>query len=359
MTIPKVSATPHQAARLLADVSTVPSEVVGGHLTDDDFVCYSLDPPRLSKEETERLDAHLKSCDSCADQMERLLDIAREWRGEAGAARLEQLSQRIRALQTSSDDVVELGNDKRPQSVSWKVEVREWWYRIGPVRYAFVGLTAAVFALTATVFSLTRSLAFEKGRNSVLVQIPQANASVTSAAFDNTAAQRQLALFGLIQQLSSRDPRERVAALRTGQIMRLPYITDLAERHATVERDRTVREAATAIILESPNASAAIERVSSARTLRAELATPDVRRMLEDADGYVIGAASNGAAEAVRLYSEILGRLSTRARSALRAESVEAAKREAAARRFDEAAIRFKELFVDFQVTDEAPRNEK
>ena len=93
MTPRRVNATRRQIARLMGDIQAVPAHPVGDHLTDDEFVGYSM--AELDGDDSTRIEGHLRSCDDCAAQMERLFDVAHEWQGPAGAARVEQLSRAV------------------------------------------------------------------------------------------------------------------------------------------------------------------------------------------------------------------------------------------------------------------------
>ena len=91
-----IRATGAQIDRLLGDVKAVPAGPIGEHLTDDQFVAYSMDPPELSAEATAAIDAHLSSCEACAAQMEHLLTVSEAWRGPAGQQRLASLPKSTR-----------------------------------------------------------------------------------------------------------------------------------------------------------------------------------------------------------------------------------------------------------------------
>jgi hypothetical protein len=91
MTMKKVPATPRQIDRLFAEVSAVPRELVGAHLTDDQFLGYSMNPPLLGEREMSEANAHLASCDECLGHMEHLFEIAealpQTQQAQAGRAR--------------------------------------------------------------------------------------------------------------------------------------------------------------------------------------------------------------------------------------------------------------------------------
>lgn len=313
------------------------------HLTEEQFNGFVLED--LPPGDVPVIDAHLETCERCAKRLEVFYQADEHFPADEWAARRSAVEARLRA---ATIDAFKGTRQPASPGVSLSDAFWVWWGQLGVVRYALVGLTAVLLILSHVLtFVLARNAAFERA-------LPT-DISLANAAVANTSLQRELDA-DVIQQLSSRDPRELDVAFRTARVMKLrsPYIRDIAERFAATARDRAVRDSATAFILDSPDATASFERVSTTRQLRAELGTPDIRRMLEDADAYVRGDASNGATEAVRLYSEILKRLSPEARSALRAENLAAAQREYAAGRVDEAAIRFKDLFADLGITDEA-----
>ena len=77
----------------MEDIRTLPAEPVGEHLSDDEFISYSME--MLPEEEVERVDAHLASCPDCAEQMEQLLEASEAWSGEQGKQRFATLRQRV------------------------------------------------------------------------------------------------------------------------------------------------------------------------------------------------------------------------------------------------------------------------
>jgi hypothetical protein len=91
----KVRATVGQLRRLIEDARGVPPAATGAHLSDDQFVAYSMDPPDLGPEVLAIVEQHLRSCAECADRAELLLSVSEAWRGPAGEQRLAEVSRRI------------------------------------------------------------------------------------------------------------------------------------------------------------------------------------------------------------------------------------------------------------------------
>jgi hypothetical protein len=87
--------TPAQMDRLLADLRKMQKGPTGDHLTDKEFTGYVLE--ELSADQTERIDAHLSTCDACATEAERLFEVSAAWMGVQGAIRMAALRQRIKA----------------------------------------------------------------------------------------------------------------------------------------------------------------------------------------------------------------------------------------------------------------------
>ena len=73
----KIQVTPKQLDRLLEAVRTLPEAPVGEHLSDDQFILYSMST--LSPEATSIVDQHLASCSDCATEMQRLLEASESW----------------------------------------------------------------------------------------------------------------------------------------------------------------------------------------------------------------------------------------------------------------------------------------
>jgi len=96
MTPKQIKATAGQMRQLIDDVTQVAQKVLGDHLTDEQFVGMSMDPPELEPETLAQVEQHLSSCSECSDRMEHLLTVSEAWRGPAGEKRLADVSQRIR-----------------------------------------------------------------------------------------------------------------------------------------------------------------------------------------------------------------------------------------------------------------------
>ena len=63
----KIYVTGKQLEKLLAGIMKIPTEPVGRHLTDQQFVGYASET--YSARHTRRLDAHLASCQHCASEI--------------------------------------------------------------------------------------------------------------------------------------------------------------------------------------------------------------------------------------------------------------------------------------------------
>ncbi len=72
--------TPQKTDELMKLFADMPSELIGDHLTDEEFIGYSM--KTLTAQEIERVDAHLDSCPRCAIEMERLQEAAESWKQE-------------------------------------------------------------------------------------------------------------------------------------------------------------------------------------------------------------------------------------------------------------------------------------
>ena len=79
--------------RLHADLTRTSAGPADAHLSDDDFLEYSMDSTAPS--DLPRVDAHLSSCARCADRMEHLLSLAEAWTGSGGEQRTAALAERI------------------------------------------------------------------------------------------------------------------------------------------------------------------------------------------------------------------------------------------------------------------------
>jgi hypothetical protein len=86
--------------RLLADVRAVASQAVGSHLIDDEAVRYVAGA--MPREQAAAVERHVASCDRCAIEIERLLDIGEAWQGRAGEARLERLRVLLREARAAA-----------------------------------------------------------------------------------------------------------------------------------------------------------------------------------------------------------------------------------------------------------------
>lgn len=89
----KIQITPDKVDQLMTLFRNLPRQPVGNHLSDDEFVGYAAET--LTEAETQRVDEHLASCPTCAEEMGKLLEISQAWHGEQGRQRLAALWQRI------------------------------------------------------------------------------------------------------------------------------------------------------------------------------------------------------------------------------------------------------------------------
>lgn len=93
MTTRKIRVTAKQLDTFIRDIRAIAAEPTGDHLSDDQFISYSME--MLTARQVEQVDAHLASCSDCAIEMERLLEASEAWRGEEGEQRLAQLRLRV------------------------------------------------------------------------------------------------------------------------------------------------------------------------------------------------------------------------------------------------------------------------
>jgi 3-oxoacyl-[acyl-carrier-protein] synthase II len=82
-----------QLEKLIDDIHSLPAEPIGEHLSDDQFILYSME--MLSKEETQSVDTHLASCEQCAIVMERLIEESKPWQSEEGTQRPAAVTERV------------------------------------------------------------------------------------------------------------------------------------------------------------------------------------------------------------------------------------------------------------------------
>lgn len=77
MTKREIQVTTDRVNKLIADLRALPDTPIGAHLSDDEFIGYTMEA--LEPRGIERLDTHLASCPDCAAEMERLVDAAEVW----------------------------------------------------------------------------------------------------------------------------------------------------------------------------------------------------------------------------------------------------------------------------------------
>ncbi len=92
MSTRKIKLTQKKTDELMADLKAA-AGTGGEHLSDDDFVGYSMQT--LTPAEVARVDEHLTSCAECTRGIERMVAASQAWRGREGEQRLEALRRRI------------------------------------------------------------------------------------------------------------------------------------------------------------------------------------------------------------------------------------------------------------------------
>jgi hypothetical protein len=85
----KITITSTQLSSLLAEPATPLPSVREKHLTDEDFAAYA--SGALPTSDVRQLDDHLVTCVECCEELERLMDAAREWGAIDVPARLRAL----------------------------------------------------------------------------------------------------------------------------------------------------------------------------------------------------------------------------------------------------------------------------
>ena len=95
-----------QLQKLLNDLPDLSRPPNGDHLNAELKIGYVTET--LTDEELERVDAHLLSCVDCTESLEHLFEVVEAWQGDAGAQRLETLSQEIlQMIKQTTEDVVD------------------------------------------------------------------------------------------------------------------------------------------------------------------------------------------------------------------------------------------------------------
>lgn len=93
MKVRKIQVTPDKVDELMALFRGLPTQPVGDHLTDEEFIAYAMGT--LPADEVARLDVHLDSCLECAAEVERLQEAAAFWDSPEGRQRLANLRERV------------------------------------------------------------------------------------------------------------------------------------------------------------------------------------------------------------------------------------------------------------------------
>lgn len=89
----KVRITAQKVDELMALFRAMPTEPIGAHLSDEEFIGYAMQT--LRQEDVSRIDEHLATCPDCTVEVERLLEGAEAWSGEQGEQRLARLRDRM------------------------------------------------------------------------------------------------------------------------------------------------------------------------------------------------------------------------------------------------------------------------
>jgi hypothetical protein len=117
-------ATPESLDRARRDVEATAAEPEDDHLTDEQFVDYSIgqyDPAYAAQVET-----HLASCAECTTKLDHLRDVARAWGGPAGEQRLADLSRQIIAAVAAAGSQPSFAPPDSDASESWLDSIRLW-----------------------------------------------------------------------------------------------------------------------------------------------------------------------------------------------------------------------------------------
>lgn len=137
MTTSKIQVTTEQVNKLLADLRALPDTPVGAHLSDDEFIGYTMEafePPEIK-----RLDTHLASCPECATEMERLVEAAEGWDEERLAHLRERALTPLRGVPPEPS---------QPRKVPWKrlqtalenISIIGWQVPVASVAGILVGI---------------------------------------------------------------------------------------------------------------------------------------------------------------------------------------------------------------------------
>jgi hypothetical protein len=125
----EIQVTADQIHKLITEVRALPSTPIGDHLSDDEFIGYTMET--LEPQQMERIDAHLASCPECATEMERLVEASEVWRGEKGEQRLAELWARtiektqVEAVAGEGGDLINSNlHDESPPKPASKPS---WW----------------------------------------------------------------------------------------------------------------------------------------------------------------------------------------------------------------------------------------
>ncbi len=124
----KVKVTRKKIDELMALFRNLPTEPIGDHPTDDDFIGYTMET--LTAEEAQLVDAHLASCSDCAIEMEQMLEGTEVWRGEQGKQRFAALRERL--LKSLSESTQATAPPRPSLWERFHIALRQFFYRLNP-----------------------------------------------------------------------------------------------------------------------------------------------------------------------------------------------------------------------------------
>jgi len=91
----KIQVTDEKVLRMINHILTVPTETVGGHLTDEQSIDYLLG--ELEEDEINLIDKHILTCEDCGLKLEQLSNKMETWGDPISDNRLVEMQFRIRS----------------------------------------------------------------------------------------------------------------------------------------------------------------------------------------------------------------------------------------------------------------------
>lgn len=160
----------------------------------------------------------------------------------------------------------------------------------------------------------------------------------------------------LLPYLCSEDKRQRIMALSLAKALDPKFAVESATILAVNDPDKEVRQQARSILASlSHSPQEGIKRSAQKGVTRfetvGELRAKGLATLLQDAQGYVDGGATNGSVEAVKIYHEVLNQLSPEALAGLDQDLLREARADESAGRFDQSARKYRALFADYLQT--------